>query len=301
MKSSSTGKVLFLLNILSKGYLTKNQIIEEFNKNNLKVTKSLITNYIDKITKIGINIEIKTNNKREKMYFFKGDNAKLCLNKKELNAVSDLKKLLICQKDYQKIKKTMRLFYKLAKYIKDDEIKSAFIDFGYYSTINWSLVKALETHCQEKNVITIDYILPNGTNRYITLHADEIKISEWSERMYLRGILEGSKQFSHLPIDRIYMIKKVVKRKVRFNLLVDFITYIVDSNIYQEIGADKDEKIIKIKDNRTYVQRPVDDEFYILQRLFYFCPKLYYISDSKIKTKLKEKLEKLKRIYDDRE
>lgn len=298
MKSSSTGKILFLLNILSKDCLTKNQIIEEFNRNNLKISKSLITNYIDKIIKIGINIETKTNNKREKEYFFKSDDAALCLNKKELDAISDLKKILICQKDYQKIKKSMRLFYRLAKYIKNSDIRTNFIDFGYYSTINWSLVKNLEKHCQDKDIITIDYILPNGSNRYITLHTDEIKISEWSERMYLRGILEGSKQFSHLPIDRIYMIKKVVKRKVQFNLFVDFITYIVDSDIYQEIGADKNEKIVKIKNNHTYIQRPIDDEFYILQRLFYFCPKLYYISDSKIKILLKEKLEKLKKIYD---
>lgn len=298
MKSSSTYKLLFLLNILSKNCLTKKQIIEEFEKNNLKITKSLITNYIDKITKSGINIEVKTNNKREKVYFFKGDSAVLCLHKKELAAISDLKKILICQKDYQKIKKTMRLFYRLAKHIKDNDAKSDFINFGYYSTINWALVKTLEKHCKNKDIITIDYILPNGTNRYITIHADEIKVSEWSERMYLRGILDGSKQFSHLPIDRIYMIKKVVRENVRFNLFIDFITYIVDFNTYQELGTDKNEKIIKIKDNRIYIQRPIDDEFYILQRLFYFCPKVYYISNSKIKTQLKEKLEKLKKIYD---
>lgn len=298
MKSSSTYKLLFLINILTKSAQTKKQIAKIFEENNIKIAKSSITNYINKLIKNGINITTKTNGGNEKIYYLEKNNSYINLNKKELNAISDIKKLLIAQKDYNKIRKTMRLFYRIACFIKDEETKLNFIDFGYYSTINWRLVETLEKHCKSKDIITIDYIMPNGTNKLITLHVDDITISEWSERLYLQGVFKYSKQFSHLPIDRIYMVKKIERKNVRFNLTTDIITYIVDSNAHKEIEVDLNEKIIKIKNNLAYIQRPINDKFYILQRLFYLCPHLYYISDSDIKTLLKEKLEKVKKLYE---
>ncbi|MBQ8636243.1 hypothetical protein IJX73_00120 [bacterium] len=300
MKSSSTYKLLFLLNILSKGCHTKNQIIKKFESNNLKITKSLITNYINKFVNNNINIKTKINEKREKVYYLENNDITLNFSQKELSAISDVKKLLVSQKNYTGIRKSMRLFYKLARYIKNEECLRNFINFGYYSTINWHLVRTLENHCKEKDVITIDYILPQGGNKLITIHVDSIKISEWSERLYLHGILKGSNHFSHLPIDRIFMIKKVEQRNVRFNLITDILTYIVDSDYYKEINKDERERTIKYNKNKVAVQRPIDDEFYIIQRLLYFCPKIYHISDSKIKMLLKDKLEQLKSAYDNK-
>jgi len=298
MKSSSTYKILFLLNLLTQKACTKKQIMEAFEKNNLKITKSLITNYIDKITKNGIVVSIEKYGKNEKLYFIKNTDATLTLNKKELSAISDIKKLLIIQKDYNKIRKTMRLFYKLACLIENEETKLEFINFGYYSTINWRLVEKLEKHCNQKDIITIDYIMPNGTNRFITIHANDIKTSEWSERLYLHGVLKNSKQFSSLPIDRIFMIKKVEQKNAPLDIQTDMLTYVVSIEKYKQTNVDEKEKIIKIKNHQAFIQRPIDDNFYILQRLFYFCPNLYYVSNSTIKNLLKEKLEKLKNIYD---
>ena len=103
----------------------------------------------------------------------------------------------------------MRLFYQLALFIKDMDERREFIDFGYYSTINWYLVTQLEKHCREKNVLILDYILPRGENKYITMHTDSLKVGEFNDRIYLHGVLENCTQFSRLPIDRIFMIKKV--------------------------------------------------------------------------------------------
>ena len=44
--------------------------------------------------------------------------------------------------------------------------------------------------------------------------------------------------------------------------------------------------------------RPIDDVFYIIQRLLCFCPYIYYISDENIKNLYKEKLELLKANYE---
>ena len=298
MQKSSTYKLLLLLNILSKESYNKEQLLEALKSYGVQISKSTITNYINKLIDCGIKINIKTNNLKEKIYELeKNTNSHLSFNKKELNTISDIKKLLISQKNPTRIRRTMRLFYKLSKFIKNEDEKISFIDFGYYSTINWYLFKELEKHCEEKNIITIDYILPQGTGKEITLHTDSIKNAQWSERLYLYGVFKGSKQFSKLPIDRIYSIKKVERKNVPIELPKDTLTYIVDYKEYKRAPFESKEKITKIENNLATIQRPIDDDFHILQRLLYFCPDIYYISEGHIKELYKEKLEELKSIY----
>ena len=46
--------------------------------------------------------------------------------------------------------------------------------------------------------------------------------------------------------------------------------------------ADLQEKVIEETNDRITLQRPIDDDFYIIQRLLSFCPEIYYISDERI-------------------
>ena len=298
MRHSSTYKLLFLLNLLSSGEFTKNEILEKFKENNISITKSLITNYINQIINNDIKLNIKINSKREKVYSLQEKKTSLDFNQSELKLIFFLKKLLISQKNPTRIRRTMRMFYKLACLIEDEDICRQFIDFGYYSTLHWNLVRQLEEHCKKKNIITIDYILPQGGNKELTLHVDKIKSSNWSEKLYLQGVFKHSKQFSHLPIDRIFQVKKLERQCVRFNLVTKNLEYIVDLKTYESLAKDKKEKIIEIKNNRVKIQRPIDDIFYIIQRLLCFCPDVYYISDENIKNMYKEKLELLKTNYE---
>lgn len=297
MQTSGIFKLLYLLNLLFKKEYTKSEIIEEYEKINIKITKTLISNYIKTLIDNGINIEITKNSKKESIYSLKKEEFILSFTKKELNAISDAKKLLFMQKNYNNIRKTMRMFYKLACHIEDDETRMEFIDFGYYSTINWNLVCQLEKHCNEKNIITLDYILPKGGNKFITMHVDKMGISETSHRLYLYGALQNDKEISFLPVDRIYMVKKIVRENLRFNLHSKIMTYIVKKDAYERLKQDNKERILKTEGEYITIQRPIDNEFNITQRLFYFCPDVYYISDEKIKILFKEKLEILKRTY----
>ena len=91
---------------------------------------------------------------------------------------------------------------------------------------------------------------------------------------------------------------KVKQKNVRFNLITDITTYIVDINTYKNFGMDSLEKIIEIKDNEIKIQRPINDEFNLAQRLLYFCPNVREITHPKIKNLVKEKLQQLKNIYE---
>ena len=297
MKASSTYKLLFLLNLIIEKDCTKNAIIEEFKNSEIKITRTLITHYIHILIQNGFNIKAKINEKREKVYYFEKENISIQLSEEELSTISKLKKLVISQKNYNRIRMMMRLFYKLAQFIDDEDIKLKLIDFGYYSTINWNLVKQLEEHCKNKSLILIDYILPYGGNKIIQISADRLGINTWSQRLYLHGVLDNAKHFSHLPVDRIFMVKKVIKENNQSNVIENNFSYTVDKKTYDKLFKDEKEKVIKIEKDKITLQRPIDDEFYIIQRLLYFCPKIYYISDERIKNLLKEKLQLIKAMY----
>ena len=140
--------------------------------------------------------------------------------------------------------------------------------------------------------------MPQGGNKELVLHVDKIKSSNWSQKLYLQGALKFARQFSHLPIDRIFQVKKVNRRNVRFNLVTNTLNYVVDLKTYESAPKDNKEKVVEIIDNKAKIQRPIDDVFYIVQRLMCFCPNIYSISDENIKNLYKEKLELLKTNYE---
>ena len=67
--------------------------------------------------------------------------------------------------------------------------------------------------------------------------------------------------------------------------------------MFKKTGLDKKEGLGEIKNGIVTIKRPLDDTFFTLQRLMYFCPELYYVSDERIKNLVKEKLYTLKDMY----
>ena len=297
MKNSSSYRVLYLLKLLSKKDYTKNEIVEEFEKIGETVSKPSVNSYINKLIKNGFDIKI-LSIKNSNLYHLEQPKLFLKPNEAELRCLNDIKKILIAQKDYNKIRKFIRILYKFVLNIKNEDIAHRFFDFGYYSLINWGLVLELEKHCKNKDLIEIDYILASGENRKISLFADEIKISDWSDRLYLWGKFENSSQLSYLPIDRIFMVTKVKKKNDISEIKNKNITFAISKALYKEIEPDNKEKLIKLTDKYAFIQRNSDDEFYLIQRLMSFCPDLYYISDERIKNIIKEKLLHLKLSYE---
>jgi len=297
MKNSSTYRVLYLLNLLTKKDLTKNEIIDEFSKIKENVSKTSISTYINKLIKNDFKIEI-LNKKNSNIYHLEPTKSKLIFDNIELKAFNDIKKVLIAQKDYNKIRKFIRILYKFVLHIEDTEKAQKFFDFGYYSKINWALVDELKKHCENKDLIEIDYVLTTGKSRKISLWAYDIKIADWSDRMYLWGMFEYSDTLSYLPVDRIYMVNKVKKKNKTFKIKTNILTYTISKKIYEDSEKDLKEKVIKTDDKYITLQREVDDEFYLVQRLMSFCPDLFYISDDKIKNTITEKLNQLKTTYE---
>lgn len=298
-RDKRTYKALFLLNLLSYKPCNKNQIILEFAKNDVRISKTSVTNYIEKLK--AYNIPIKTS-QQDGTDIYSLNKNQLCVDitEHEARIAQDVKKLLILQKDFDTIRTAMRLFYKFALLVPESQIRAQLADFGYYSTIDWQLVEELKHHCKYKNVIEIDYIMPDGSDKTVNFHADELVVGNWSERIYLKGVLEFSNKFSQLPIDKIFMIRKVVSELERFDLEMEVLTYKIDKESAQNMVCDLSEAITGYEGDCAIVKRPIDDNFRVIQKLLNFCPNLYYISDKEIKKRVENKLYVLKDMYDDR-
>ncbi len=299
MQDSRTYKALFLLNLLSHKAYNKTEIIKEFEKNNVKISKSSIVNYIEKLK--AFNIPIKTNRiDGVDTYSLNKQDITIDINEREALIAQDVKKLLMVEKDYENIRRAIVLFYKFSLLTPNIETRLQLADFGYYSTINWELVKELKHHCEQKNIIELDYLLPQGGNRIITMHADEVYMGNWSERLYLRGTFVFANQFSQLPIDRIFMVRRIVDKRIRFDLETEVLTYKIDKNIVNTLELEEQEVLSGIEGDLAVIKRPIDDNFALIQRLLYFCPDLYYVSNDLIRSRVQEKLLILKDLYDDR-
>ncbi len=296
-KKSSTFKLLFLLGMLLGKELNKNEIVEEFNNSDIQFNKVSINKYISILKSSGINILTRKEN-NENYYKIPQKELEINLNKEELLIISQVKRLLIAQKDYKNIRRFMRILYKYSKFIKNQEVVDDLMNFGYYSTLNWHVVLKLEELAKTKDIVTIEYILPSGDTKDITLHLDCLKIGNLSNKLYIHGILENGFEFSHLPLDKIYRVKKVEQKCVPFNFRTPLLKYIISKEVFDKNKMGEQEKILKEDESYITLETPITDTFSILQKLFSYCPDLYYVSDENIKNALKEKLEILKASYD---
>ena len=89
----SSLRILFLLNLLYDNEFSKNEIIEEFSKNEIEIKRTSINNYIEKLKSYGFPIitrQVKNTN-----YYSLDKNENVFLKQEELDASNDIKKILI--------------------------------------------------------------------------------------------------------------------------------------------------------------------------------------------------------------
>ena len=86
--------------------------------------------------------------------------------------------------------------------------------------------------------------------------------------------------------------------EMTFDEFVEALKYIISKEVFDKNKMGEQEKILKEDESYITLETPITDTFSILQKLFSYCPDLYYVSDENIKNALKEKLEILKASYD---
>ena len=295
-KYNLISRLLFLIFILTSKKCSKKDIISEFSKKNINLSKTTIDNYFKTLKNNGIKINSESK-KGTKQYFLAPIEEKISLDDKTESIFKELKKIIVSKKNYYDIKNAIYMFYKISLLYKEEDIKRT-ANFGYFSTLNWFLINELETHCHNKDIIEIEYILPEGKSKNITIHADKLVIKWNSNRLYLSGTIGESYLFSHLPVDRIFKINKTIRKKACFDLSTKILKYTTSKQNLEEAGLSDNETIIKTDNEKVTILVSVKDEFSIVQRLLYFCPDVYEISDEKIKNTVLDKLKTTEKLYE---
>lgn len=296
MKKTSTFKILFLLRLLLEKDRVKNEIVEEFQKADIFINKPTINRYINILKENGIEIEL-SKIKNQTLYKLSKKDLKFYFSKSELKCLKALKKGLFSFKNFTLIRHTMRLFYKIALLIDDNEIKEELIDFDYFSILNPAIAFELEKHCKNKNIIEIEYILKDKKKKDLILQAESLSIGKYSNRTYLNCILENTSKLSHLPLDKIFVIKRVLKDSDPLILKQKTITYSLLKDCENEFETDKNEKVVFEDDKKIKIETVVEDEFSLIQKLLSHCPFVCEISDEKIKEKVLLKLKEVRAKY----
>ena len=298
MKIDISDKILFLINLLEQETLSKNEIIQKYQqKLNINISKSAITNYFNKLKKYNIKIKI-TKNKNKNLYCIDKDEYYIKLTEKEFDSLDKVKKILLLTKSKNELKTHMRTFLKFALVQKENLERVRMCDFGYYSKINLFLLKKLEVHAKNKDTIDINYINMNNEMLVMKIHCIDIKISDWSNKMYLVCVLANQQKLSFLSVDKIFSVKKVYKNKKPPELKFKTLIFKTTKRAYNTLEKDNKEKIINSSEKLITIERPLDDYFFLSQRLLHLAPHIYYINDEKIKSLIKNKLLSIKAKYD---
>lgn len=299
LQTTRVQRVLYTLYLLTKGDISIEKLIEELSKASPKeADRTSVNSYINTLIKNNFDIEVKKEN-NTKIYHLNQKAFKLNFKEDEIWLIEKIKKIIISQKNVNKIKKAMEFLYKFILLMSNcDDDKNILIDFEYYSKINWYLVDKLEKHCKNKDVIIIDYAKHGCELTKMKIHCNSISIGEWSDKIYLWGELFDNGELSFLPADKIFMIDKVVEENVPFNIKQDDIEYKISRALYDEIDLDEEEKLVKLTEDFAIIKRNKNNKFYIVQRLMSFCPDLHYISDEEIKKEVEKRLKLLKKEYE---
>lgn len=298
MRITRIQKVLYVLYLLTISDYTKDEIIKKCNEAGfLGLNEYLVASYIKTLTDNGFSITTKKE-KKKNIYHLEEKPFRLKLNDDEIEALENIKKIVISKKDIKSIKDAMRFFYKFVLSMENDDHKNILIDFDYYSKINWYLVGELEKHCKNKDIILIEYAHHTKSPLKLKIHTDRLSINEWSDKIYLWGEVYENKEISFLPVERIFMILETVEENVPFEIPINEIEYKISRKLYDEIELDKEESVKELTKEFAIIKRNKNNKFYIIQRLMSFCPELYSISDDEIKEKVKENLNKLKSCYE---
>ena len=158
MQNQPVFKILYLFKLLVQKDYTVEELQEKFLEKKIEISTFTIRRYIKRIQNCGIKVEIVKDETNKNIYRCRLPLKRLHLIEEDVKIIREVRKLLFIQKDYNRIRQVFRLFFRLLVISIDDETKRDLIDFGYYSTVNWKLIRRLREHCKNKDVILIEYV-----------------------------------------------------------------------------------------------------------------------------------------------
>lgn len=291
-------RILFVLQLLIKGSVSKSQILEQIAKNpNLKnVTPDTITLDINTLKAVGFDIKSgdKSNNY---CYELKLNPIKIKLTNSEIKALSIAKKAMFYFMDFRYIISIYKTFEKISKLIDSKEHVEELLNFGNFLKTDFNLLRELDVHCKHKNEIVILYNSPSRPPREMTLKCLELKYSKKNDKLYLWCSCDEYKGVVYLRADKIEKIIKITKMNSEPNVNQKSCVYSILRTKDSPLELEDYEKVIKITPDYVQIRAEYLNEFNFVQRLLSFGENLIYVEDKKILTKIKNIISDVREMY----
>lgn len=297
-KVSTTGiRILSVLDILLKGAASKNEILEILAKDSRikNISKEAIGLDINTLKSAGFEIE---NMGKSASYRYKinWNPIKFKLTRKEFFVLCNIKNAVIELSEPCYIIKLYKLFEKITKFIEGDEDINEFMNFQYFTSIDFTLLNELYALAKRRKDVKLLYNSPNSGQKEILIKLKDIKYNNL--KLYLTGYCPNYPDITVLRADNIIKIIKILKpRETISKPKIKTVAYKIKADTKNKTNILDEEKIIDQNNNFINIEMKSDNDFMIIQRLLNFGHKLISIKNKDIKEKYLTELYAIKEIY----
>lgn len=291
-------RTLFVLQLLIKGPISKNDIIEKIAQNPYLKNVAQDTITLDINTLKAAGFDIKTGNKSNGYcYELKLNPIKIKLSKSEIQAINITKKAMFDFMDFRYIVNIYSTFEKIVKFIFSKEDALSILNFGNFLKVDFTLLKELDVHCKHKNEIEILYQSPKNPNEVLPVKCIELKYSKKNDKMYLWCEADKYEGVLYLRADRIRKIVKILKFNNELKLNQKTVCYAIKRAQTSPLVLEDYEKIIKITANYILIRANYLNKFNLIQRLVSFGEDLIFVDSDEIKEELKSFVQEIEEMY----
>lgn len=297
-KASSTGfRVLFLLDLLLKAPVGKDDIINELSKNPYvsNISKETVRLDLNTLKAAGFEIE---NLGKEKNYKYKinWSPIKFGITKKELRVLTQTKDAVLKLSNPDFIIKLYRLFEKISNVIEDDNTIFELLNFRYFLSIDFQILKELATLVKRKKEVVLLYNSPNSGLKEIKIKLKSLKYN--GSKLHLTGTSLNYPDNTILRVDNIVKIVKILgKMEISAKSTVKKTTFKITPKCLKNMSLLNEEKILKERKNFIEIEIKSDNDFTVVQRLLSLGNDLISIKNKEIKEKYLETLKNMLKIY----
>ena len=288
-------RVLFILQLLMKGPISKGQILNEISKNTLLKNVASDTITLDINTLKSVGFDISTGNKSNNYcYELKINPIKVKLSKREMKSLLITKKAIFHFMDFKYIISIYETFKKLARHIEFDEQLESLLNFGNILKTNFEILHELDVHVRHNNEIVIFYNSPSGKSREMKLICTKLEYSKKNDKLYLWGECDEY-GVVYLRCDHIKKIMKITKINARSQLGSKKCVYKVSKK--RNLPENDASKIIKITPEYIKIREEYSNDFYLKQKLLSYGSELIDVEDEKIKSELIKIIQDVEEMY----
>lgn len=212
----------------------------------------------------------------------------------EIKLIKQFYKIVKKTADIQKLLIYDDFFKKIAKFISNEN-KEAFLGISVLKHFDIKLIKSLLRDCDEKALLTLDYISPD--NQFVLTKKIAAKSLEFrNDKIYLHGFDIEKNKWIILNLKRIQSIWGKNKNNgdyIENKICTRFMLKSIDNNTLED-----NEKIVDKIGNDYIVEGVYFNKFLCVQRMLSFGANCTVLEPLEIKDKIIELLQEMRKIYE---